>query len=62
METFYLFLLAGMIFINIYNFPASKLADRECNEEDVLVLKKWDPETKEYTDRVLEKEVTYYFI
>ena len=36
-----------------------RLADWECNEGDILVLKEWDPETKEYTGRIIEKEVTY---
>ena len=36
-----------------------RLADFKCKEGDVLVLREWDPETKEYSGRVLEKEVTY---
>ncbi|MDP3916813.1 MAG: DUF3850 domain-containing protein [Nanoarchaeota archaeon] len=36
-----------------------RLADWECNEEDILVLQEWNPETKEYTGREIEKEVTY---
>jgi ribosomal protein S17 len=36
-----------------------RLADWECNEGDILVLKEWNPETKGYTGRVLEKKVTY---
>ncbi len=36
-----------------------RLADWDCHEGDVLVLKEWDPETKDYTGRVLEKEITY---
>jgi len=36
-----------------------RLADWECNEGDILILKEWDPETKEYTGRVIEKEVGY---
>ena len=36
-----------------------RLADFECNEGDLLVLKEWNPETKEYTGREIEKEVTY---
>jgi len=36
-----------------------RLADWECNKGDTLLLKEWDPETKEYTGRELEKEVTY---
>ncbi len=36
-----------------------RLADFECSPGDILVLKEFNPETKEYTKRVLEKEVTY---
>ena len=36
-----------------------RLADFECNPGDSLVLREWNPETKEYTGRVLEKKVTY---
>ena len=36
-----------------------RLADFECNPGDILVLKEWDPNTKEYTGRVIEKQVTY---
>jgi len=36
-----------------------RLDDFECGEGDILVLKEWDPETKEYTGREVEKEVTY---
>ena len=36
-----------------------RLANWECNEGDILVLKEWDPETKEFTGRIIEKEVTY---
>ena len=36
-----------------------RLADWECNEGDILVLQEWDPETKEYTEREIEKEVTH---
>ena len=36
-----------------------RLDDFECNPGDVLVLKEWDHETKKYTGRVMEKEVTY---
>ncbi len=36
-----------------------RLADWECNEGDILVLQEWDPKTKEYTGREIEKEVTY---
>ncbi|MBU2576870.1 MAG: DUF3850 domain-containing protein [Nanoarchaeota archaeon] len=36
-----------------------RLADWKCNEGDILVLKEWDPETKGYTGRVVEKKVGY---
>jgi hypothetical protein len=36
-----------------------RLADWECQEGDILVLKEWDPKTKQYTGRVLEKEITF---
>ncbi len=36
-----------------------RLADFECNSGDDLVLKEWDPKTKEYTGREIEKQVTY---
>ena len=36
-----------------------RIADFECEEGDILVLREWNPETKEYTGRVSEKEVTY---
>lgn len=36
-----------------------RIADFECEEGDILVLREWNPEKKEYTGRVLEKEVTY---
>ena len=36
-----------------------RLADWECNPRDILVLREWDPEKKEYTDRQIEKEATY---
>ena len=36
-----------------------RLADWDCHEGDILVLKEWDPEIKEYTGRVIEKEVTF---
>ena len=36
-----------------------RLADWECNKGDVLVLKEWNPKTKGYTGRVIEKEVNY---
>ncbi|RLG21244.1 RNA-binding protein [Candidatus Micrarchaeota archaeon] len=36
-----------------------RLADFECRPGDILVLREWDPRTKEYTGRVIEKKVTY---
>jgi ribosomal protein S17 len=36
-----------------------RLADFECKPSDILVLKEWDPKTKQYTGRVIEKTVTY---
>ncbi len=36
-----------------------RLADWKCNVGDVLVLKEWDPTTKQYTGRVIEKTATY---
>lgn len=36
-----------------------RLADFECSAGDTLVLREWDPEKKDYTGRVTEKEVTY---
>ena len=36
-----------------------RLADFGCNAGDVLVLREWDPDTKQYTGRQLEKTVSY---
>lgn len=36
-----------------------RLADFDCKENDILVLREWDPKTKEYTGRKMEKKVTY---
>jgi hypothetical protein len=36
-----------------------RLADWNCQEGDILVLQEWDPDTKEYTGRELEKEITF---
>jgi ASC-1-like (ASCH) protein len=36
-----------------------RLNDWEINVGDILILKEWDPDTKQYTGRQLEKEVTY---
>jgi len=34
-----------------------RLADFEINEGDILILEEWDPETKQYTGRSLQKRV-----
>ena len=36
-----------------------RLADFECNEGDILVLEEFDPKTKKYTGRKMEKTVGY---
>jgi ASC-1-like (ASCH) protein len=36
-----------------------RLNDFIVNEGDTLVLEEWDPQTKKYTGRSLEKKVTY---
>lgn len=36
-----------------------RLADWECREGDILVLKEYDPETEGYTGREIEKKVSY---
>jgi len=36
-----------------------RLNDFEINEGDILILEEWDPETKEYTGRKIEKKVGY---
>ncbi len=36
-----------------------RLGDFECNEGDILVLEEWNPETKKYTGRSVEKEIKY---
>ncbi len=36
-----------------------RLADWKCKTGDVLILKEWDPKTKEYTGQEIEKKVTY---
>lgn len=36
-----------------------RLADFECNPGDELILKEWDPKTKEYSGREIKKTVTY---
>ncbi len=36
-----------------------RLNDFEVNEGDTLVLEEWDPKTKQYTGRKIEKKVDY---
>ena len=36
-----------------------RLNDFDIEEGDILILKEWDPETKKYTGREIEKRVTY---
>lgn len=36
-----------------------RLDDFDVNEGDTLVLEEWDPKTKEYTGRKIEKTVGY---
>ena len=36
-----------------------RLADFEIKEGDVLLLREWDPEKREYTGREIEKKVSY---
>lgn len=36
-----------------------RLADFDVKEGDTLILEEWNPETKEYTGRKLEKKVGY---
>ncbi len=36
-----------------------RLADFECKPGDILILKEWDPKTKEYTGRKIEKKIIY---
>jgi ribosomal protein S17 len=36
-----------------------RLADFDCKKGDILVLREWDPKTKKYTGRVLEKKVSF---
>lgn len=36
-----------------------RLNDFEINEGDTLLLREWDPETKAYTGREIEKQVGY---
>jgi hypothetical protein len=36
-----------------------RLADFECKPGDILVMREWDPATRKYTGRQMEKVVTY---
>lgn len=36
-----------------------RLADFECNAGDTIIFEEWDPSTKDYTGRTLEKKITY---
>lgn len=36
-----------------------RLSDFECKEGDTLVLQEWDPKTKKFTGREIQKIVTY---
>ncbi|MEK7482626.1 MAG: DUF3850 domain-containing protein [Patescibacteria group bacterium] len=36
-----------------------RLADFDIQEGDTLILEEWNPESKEYTGRTIEKEVKY---
>jgi len=36
-----------------------RLADFDCKEGDLLILREWNPRKKEYTGRVIDKKVTY---
>lgn len=35
-----------------------RLADFDCQPGDFLILKEWDPQTKEYTGREAKKEIS----
>lgn len=36
-----------------------RLADFDIKEGDILILREWNPEIKDYTGRIIEKKVTY---
>lgn len=38
-----------------------RLADFKCEPGDILILREWDPKTKDYTGRSIEKKVTFVF-
>jgi len=39
-----------------------RLADFKCKVGDILVFREWDPKTKNYTGREVEKEITHMSI
>jgi ASC-1-like (ASCH) protein len=36
-----------------------RLADFDVKEGDILILQEWNPDTKEYTGREIEKKIDY---
>ena len=38
-----------------------RVADFDIQEGDTLLLEEWNPQTKEYTGRTIEKKVSYVF-
>lgn len=38
-----------------------RIADFKIKDGDILVLREWDPKTKKYTGRKIEKKVTFVF-
>jgi len=38
-----------------------RLADFDIQKGDTIILEEWDPETKEYTGRTIEKQVNFVF-
>ncbi|OGZ17982.1 MAG: hypothetical protein A2V72_00615 [Candidatus Nealsonbacteria bacterium RBG_13_37_56] len=36
-----------------------RLADFDIKEGDILILQEWNPDTKEYTGRKIEKKIDY---
>jgi hypothetical protein len=39
----------------------ARIADFACSLGDILIFKEWDPKTKQYTGRIIEKKITYIF-
>ena len=37
-----------------------RVADFSIKEDDILILEEWDPKTKKYTGRKLEKSAKYF--